>query len=422
MSAAPAQYVLGPERQRTIEGAWEPPVAHVPVVELVRGELVDTRTGELFGGGSVQPELFEYVPKSVTACQDKRWHLELTHKATGARQRVRFRCKSWRCHECRRGVAAVDFARISGALAGVPESECLFLVLTLDQRADAARGMTKQQAFGDVLVRRVQSLIQWIRRNHDRGARYVLTVEQHRSGWPHVNVILHAPELARLLELEGRQDGLAPEWLRDVAVSCGLGRQLWAETPRTSGKRLAAYIVKLAHQETLTVAGEVAKLSQVPVTAPRGFRRLRSSPGFLPKRMKLAEYAGKLHRKPLEAGLELDAFLATFAPLPPGTEPPGGPEGGEATAQPPTEASGGGGEGSGDRLAALVSTRTSHSPSPPNWTPRVLSGGLVEPPNGPDGPTERPGWSGDGPDPQREVPCHVPWRTSHAAQALHHRH
>lgn len=352
-----------------------------------------------------------YVPKSVQACGARSWHLELKRKATGEVSRVRFRCKTWRCPDCRRGVAAVDFARISEALAGIPEGECLYMVATLDQRADAARGMTAEDAYGDVLVRRLQSFIQWIRRNHDPRARYVLTVEQHRTGWPHVNIIFHAPELARLLAVgPKRQDGLAPYWLCKAAVSCGLGRRLWAEGPRSSGKRLAAYIVKLAHQETLPLAGEVAKLAQVPVTAPRGFRRLRASRGFLPKRMGRGEYTGKLHRKPLEAGLALDAFLATFAPLPPGTEPQGGPKGGEAPAQPPTGASGGGGVGTEVRSAPLVSTRTSHSASR-RWTPKVLPGRRQAAPEGlggdgpvGDGPAPAGGRAGpdlEGPDPTR---------------------
>lgn len=423
MSPAPAQYLLAHERQRTIEGAWEPPVAPVPVVEVVRGELADTRTGELFsGGGPVQAEL-PYVPKSVRACQDRAWHVQFwPRNEPTKRQRAHFRCDTWRCNRCRRQVAARDFARINAALAPLPVEELLYVVATLDQRADAARGMTKRTAYGETLVRRVQSFVQWIRRNHDAGARYVLTVEQHRSGWPHVNIILHAPELARALALEEREDGYAPRWLSDAAVSCGLGRQLWAQTPKGSRETLAGYIVKLAHQETLATAGEVAKLTQLPVTAPPRTRRLRSSKGFLPKRTKREGFTGMLHRKALEAGLALDTFLDTFAPLPHAPEPQGGPEGGAAPAQPPPVASGGGGEATEEQPAALVSIRLSHSPSPTSWTPKVLPGGHVEPPNGPDGPTERPRWSGDGPDPQHEVPCPAPRRTSHASQAVHHRH
>jgi hypothetical protein len=140
---------------------------------------------------------------------------------------------------------------------------------------------------------------------------------------------------------------------------------------------MAGYVVKLAHQETLT--GEVAKLSQVPVKAPRGFRRLRSSPGFLPKRLSRGEYAGELDKRTLAQGEALDAFLEAFAPMPAATEPPGGPKDGEATAQPPTEASGGGGAGTVERPAALVSTRTSHSHRTGIQGLLVLQEGFLEP-------------------------------------------
>lgn len=387
MSPAPAQYLLTTERQMTLDGRAEPlldtrPAA--PVVEFLGGALVDTRTGELLLDTPRQRRLDDYTPKSVYACQGGWWNLKLTRKATGERSRVAFRCRSWRCRRCRRDVAKVDYARISTALRSVPPDELVYMVLTLDQRRDFARGMTKQDAYAS-LLRRWQSFVQWMRRHCGR-VRYVMTVEQHRSGWPHANVILHAPTLRRQIEWtdsldeplgrKPREAGLAPDWLRDAAESCGLGRRLWTEQPR-SVEAMAGYVVKLAHQETLT--GEVAKLSQVPLKAPRGFRRLRASPGFLPKRLSRGEYAGELDRRPLAQAEAMDAFLEAFAPMPAATEPPGGPQGGEATAQPPTEASGGGGAGTVERPAALVSTRTSHSRRTAKQGLLVLQEGFLEP-------------------------------------------
>lgn len=210
--------------------------------------------------------------------------MELRNKVTGEVRRVPFRCKSWRCQDCRREVAARDFARVYAALSPLPVDELVYLVATLDQRADAARGMTKQAAYGASLLRRLKSFIQWIRRNHDRGARYVLTVEQHRSGWPHVNVILHAPELAASLAKEKkRKDGLAPRWLRDEAVSCNLGPRMFAEAADDIG----------------ALAGYIVKVTEAPWTAPKRMRRLRASKGFLPRRWSMGENTGML----LESGM-----------------------------------------------------------------------------------------------------------------------
>lgn len=66
---------------------------------------------------------------------------------------------------------------------------------------------------------------------------------------------------------------------------------------------LAGYLAKLAaEQDTPTPpgVGEVVKLTQLPVHAPRGFRRLRSSRGFLPPKPKASgEWTGELVHDPL---------------------------------------------------------------------------------------------------------------------------
>ena len=61
-----------------------------------------------------------------------------------------------------------------------------------------------------------------------------------------------------------------------------MGLESTAERAR-SGDSVASYIVKLAGEGGST-AGELAKLSQAPMTAPERFRRLRSGKRFLPPR------------------------------------------------------------------------------------------------------------------------------------------
>lgn len=136
--------------------------------------------------------------------------------------------------------------------------------------------------------------------------RYVSTVEVHRSGWPHLNVVLESPVMA---DAVGRKasGGVVP-WLKRHALACGFGYMLSVERAR-SRRALAGYVVKLAGDvetaarpdEAGRLTGEVTKLSQVPERAPRHFRRLRSSIRFLPPPYKRPDITGKLERTPLPA-------------------------------------------------------------------------------------------------------------------------
>jgi hypothetical protein len=120
----------------------------------------------------------------------------------------------------------------------------------------------------------------------------VSTTEAHRSGWPHVNWLIHHPEFAEWLDneradriregLSEREAILASREFLDVVLRSGFGLQTTAERAR-SAETVASYIVKLSGETDGTI-GEVTKLCQLPVNAPLRFRRLRSGVGFLPPR------------------------------------------------------------------------------------------------------------------------------------------
>jgi hypothetical protein len=163
----------------------------------------------------------------------------------------------------------------------------LYLVLTFPRRGELAFG-SKWDAFAG-LHRAWRRLYFGMRRAWP-GVRYVSTVESHRDGWPHLNVVLVSDEIAAAVR-RWRRDH--PSWSREgLAVSvgrelfgdsltrAGFGRRVWLEQPR-SVDRLAAYAAKLASVGSAEAA-EIAKPGQVPIDAPVGFRRLRSSRGFLP--------------------------------------------------------------------------------------------------------------------------------------------
>ena len=80
-------------------------------------------------------------------------------------------------------------------------------------------------------------------------------------------------------------------WLEPNARACGFGMRTWLEPVRDEGA-MAAYTVKLA--------GEMGKACQVPLNAPRHYRRLRASHGLLPPRPKNPDITGRLTRKEVE--------------------------------------------------------------------------------------------------------------------------
>jgi hypothetical protein len=304
MGASARQFdLLAPQRQLTIDGREEPLVAAPASMPGGSREEKDTRTAELPFSAEHQLEIFRQQVW-VQACEERRWHLPLWNAQTGEFKRVCWRCRSWRHQgECARWVAKRDFARISEALDGYDPKDMVYVVLTLAQDKETSRGLDAARAYATV-ARRWQSLRQWIERHYGRVG-YVGTIEQHRSGWPHLNLIIANEKFAEAIRASAKPDGKAPHWLKSPAVRCGFGYQAWAEPPRDV-QQLAGYIVKLAHRETLT--GEVTKLSQLPLMAPPGTRRLRSSWRFLPPAHKgTGEWTGELVRHSVAEAERLEA-------------------------------------------------------------------------------------------------------------------
>ena len=140
------------------------------------------------------------------------------------------------------------------------------------------------------------------------GSRWVATVEAHRSGWPHVNFILVSRGLAGLVRDQAKAAGpaatdrertLVRGELLNHTVGSGWGHQSTMEQAR-SKEALAGYMVKVAgdqHKDGTDdsrsrLTGEVVKLSQLPMNAPKNTRRLRSGKGFLPPPHRNEEMTG----------------------------------------------------------------------------------------------------------------------------------
>jgi hypothetical protein len=255
------------------------------------------------------------LPRHVRACQHSEYRTERWYVWTWKRHaplvqtRVAYSCGSWRCSVCCRHEAAVTFARIQEATSR-PEydpRDWVFLVLTLDRD-----GYYSGKPWLDVndayrsLGGMMERLLKRLRRAYgERFGAWCAVVEAHRSGWPHVNVLLSSPKLAHDLTRERerrlaagateRESELLGGELLEHAEACGWGRQSTASAARDKNA-IAGYIVKLAGQHDSSV-GEVAKITQAPTMAPAKFRRLRSAKGFLPPRRRDPNITGALVRR-----------------------------------------------------------------------------------------------------------------------------
>ena len=255
------------------------------------------------------------LPRHVLACQHSEHRAEKWFVWTWKRDaplvqtRVPYSCQSWRCPVCARHEAAVTFARIREATSRKEYAAdgWVFFVLTLDRDGyytgkpwldvnDAYRSLSTMS----------RKLLKRLRRNWSEPCdAWIAVVEAHKSGWPHVNLMLYAPELARELSAEksrrldagedARRATLLHGDLLEHAMACGWGRQSVAEAARDK-EALASYIVKLAGTHDDSV-GELAKITQAPTNAPKKFRRLRSAKGFLPPRHKNPNITGALVRR-----------------------------------------------------------------------------------------------------------------------------
>lgn len=261
------------------------------------------------------------VPKAVEWCATGAKTLVLWRRdGQGEPVEAPFRCKSWRCPRCRSDVALVDYARIAQALAA--RGPWVYVVVTLPGAARRASIWSQYREVGRIWDRRMRGRL---RRRYGR-VEYVQTWESHRNGTPHANVVLGGESLIGDVDELGdggesyhprlRRRVRVPRWRRwwmAQARAAGFGRVGWVErlwdgapdAPRpTDG--MASYMVTLAHSLGALerrspldrTAGELAradhKAAQVPVQAPKGFRRLRASRGTLPPRYSSPEWTGAI--------------------------------------------------------------------------------------------------------------------------------
>ena len=236
----------------------------------------------------------DILPRHVQACRHspfrhERWFIWTWQRGRPfVKTRVPYSCRSWRCPVCRKHEAHVAFARIMQAVDRHRNGWC-FLVLTLDRNGfySGKPWSGTSEAYAE-LSRLSRNFLARLRRmfHGEPGHRWVAVVERHkRAGWPHMNLLVHSLQLARVLEASRiarveagateRESLLLEGDLLEAATATGWGVESTAEVARNNDA-VAGYIVK--------VVGESAKITQAPTNAPLRFRRLRS--GYDRKRRK----------------------------------------------------------------------------------------------------------------------------------------
>lgn len=239
------------------------------------------------------------VFKGIEACKTRRVHLRLWAAGSPTNPRaVRWFCRCWRhVGTCAKHASQREYTRLMGALEKHPIGHVVTCVLTLDR--EGRRGGLSDAFKG--LQRRWQSLSRELQREFG-GFEFYTCVEAHADGYPHMNVVVVSagfaslcpePHLAkdcaerrwnpRRQRFNHGCSNPAERWLRREACAAGFGPLATAQRALNASD-VASYVTKIsgAVPDPSGLGGEVTKLSQAPLKAPKRFRRTRSSKGFLP--------------------------------------------------------------------------------------------------------------------------------------------
>jgi hypothetical protein len=268
--------------------------------------------------------------KSVRACWNDAWSFHLVHRKTGEETVHPFRCGSWRCPDCRWDVARSDFARILEGLQKRTARRQTWLLVTLTFDPSRYRNAWEAYRAGGRAWQKLRARLarQYGFSKQPARIAYVAVWERHKSDWPHVHLAISCPEIVQdvrrreLCDMEAHgfrpyrrepSGRLTPNWawgaevLRPLAVECGFGRIADVQFARKGDGGVAGYFAKLG-------AELVGMWDQLPVKAPRHFRRLRASRGLLPPRRRgRGEHEGRIVKMPAETLIRLIERLA--APL-----------------------------------------------------------------------------------------------------------
>lgn len=273
--------------------------------------------------------LSDRMPNHVAHCYHggaRDWWIYTWQKANPATvQRVPYQCGSWRCETCKVYDARVNYARFQEACAPLAKEGWCFLTLTVPRTGfsgwekvdDAYKALSAMTRNFFSRLRRWMIRRGWYS-EHERETKgkirivkkalwsnqWIGVAEAHRSGWPHMHFAIWSPELAEYCRDNPTDENLLRGELADAAEATGWGARCTLEPARDRDK-VASYLMKLSG-EAGELQGELAKMTQLPTTAPIRFRRVRAGKNFLPPRRKNPLYTGTLlRRRPDPSGISV---------------------------------------------------------------------------------------------------------------------
>jgi len=279
-----------------------------------------------------------HLPPSVEACKRSRstdgqegWSFAYVNRTTGEAGVGLYGCSSWRCPYCAPRVFARDRDRIEAGLAAGGR-EWLAVTLTFDPRRWRGTWAAFRGAYPAW-----SRLAKRLRRAYG-DVRYIAVAERHRSGWPHLHVLLRGARLLDAWREGSRQLGpfrrggkviypTEPAWvryvLRPLASECGFGTVV--DGQQLDGhEACAAYLTSTQDgtlerasssmgrraAELVTSPGEGGKAYQLPLNAPAHFRRIRASRDLLEPHRRPGNPAVLLAivKRPERSIAELDSY------------------------------------------------------------------------------------------------------------------
>lgn len=261
-------------------------------------------------------EPMPWHPRYVWACWQDRWTIQIRSKSGDTRRNGQdvYRCMS-RHHAgpCRDTWARRLYGRLTdpqSEFTSCPIDDAMFWTLTLPPEwhrwvTEASR-LEANGLLGRLFRRFKDALNKRLARMGLPSIRYFWIRETHRSGVPHLHMLVVHVELAQMLRERDAELGehpevapddthLAPGWLRELAEARGFGGRFDAQVARNR-EALSGYATKVCSTiddvDSQVTVGEVVKGSQVPELLPRHCRSYGYSRRFIPPRHKDPDLTG----------------------------------------------------------------------------------------------------------------------------------
>jgi hypothetical protein len=239
----------------------------------------------LKGSGIVSLSDYEIsqLPNAARKCVNAKYALEVIQN--GKVSYVRAFCKTWKCPICASYVRAVNYCQVRDTLKQYELSSIFYAVNTVSSTVlTNVLDINADESY-EYVYKCWKRMYQRIRR-HYSDIKMIQTVERQGNKYAHLNNIFVSKQLS--------EDWIASpltvsSWYNKISQEAGFGH-MTSFAPVDNVEGMASYITKISNKgddgSTVNQSSHITKLTQLPLNAPKGFRRLRSSKGFLVRRLK----------------------------------------------------------------------------------------------------------------------------------------